>query len=150
MKRSRRSVAWDHFELKNDLVHCQHCEAIPEAGGDEETALSDTDEESANTEAAASQSQVSNMTQLLGEHYNTQRDSGIEAELHNFLREAPPALDCSPTDWWKVNGIRLPQASQVSTELPVYHGDVSPLRAGFSGGWTDDHQAAFASDPRAC
>ncbi|CAB1428941.1 unnamed protein product [Pleuronectes platessa] len=53
MKRSRRSVAWDHFELKNDLVHCQHCEAIPEAGGDEEPALSDTDEGSANTGAAA-------------------------------------------------------------------------------------------------
>ena len=28
MKRSRRSVAWDHFDLKNDLVHCQHCEAV--------------------------------------------------------------------------------------------------------------------------
>ncbi|CAB1426448.1 unnamed protein product [Pleuronectes platessa] len=53
MKRSRRSVAWDHFELKNDLVHCQHCEAIPEAGGDKEPALSDTDEGSANTGAAA-------------------------------------------------------------------------------------------------
>ncbi|CAB1452905.1 unnamed protein product [Pleuronectes platessa] len=53
MKRSRRSVAWDHFELKNDLVHCQHCEAIPEAGGDEEPALSDTDEGSANTGAVA-------------------------------------------------------------------------------------------------
>ncbi|CAB1420976.1 unnamed protein product [Pleuronectes platessa] len=52
MKRSRRSVAWDHCELKNDLVHCQHCEAIPEAGGDEEPALSDTDEGSANTGAA--------------------------------------------------------------------------------------------------
>ena len=23
MKRSRRSVAWDHFDLKNDLVHCE-------------------------------------------------------------------------------------------------------------------------------
>ncbi|CAB1453701.1 unnamed protein product [Pleuronectes platessa] len=53
MKRSRRSVAWDHFELKNDLVHCQHCEAIPEAGGDKEPALSDTDEGSSNTGAAA-------------------------------------------------------------------------------------------------
>ncbi|CAB1436095.1 unnamed protein product [Pleuronectes platessa] len=53
MKRSRRSVAWDHFELKNYLVHCQHCEAIPEAGGDKEPALSDTDEGSANTGAAA-------------------------------------------------------------------------------------------------
>ncbi|CAB1415776.1 unnamed protein product [Pleuronectes platessa] len=53
MKRSRRSVAWDHFELKNELVHCQHCEAIPEAGGDKEPALSDTDEGSANTGAAA-------------------------------------------------------------------------------------------------
>ncbi|CAB1421984.1 unnamed protein product [Pleuronectes platessa] len=41
------------FELKNDLVHCQHCEAIPEAGGDEEPALSDTAEGSANTRAAA-------------------------------------------------------------------------------------------------
>ena len=28
MKRSRRSVVWDHFDLKNDLVHCQHCEAV--------------------------------------------------------------------------------------------------------------------------
>ncbi|CAB1455315.1 unnamed protein product, partial [Pleuronectes platessa] len=53
MKRSRRSVAWDHFELKNDLVHCQYCEAIPETGGDKEPALSDTDEGSANTGAAA-------------------------------------------------------------------------------------------------
>ncbi|CAB1450038.1 unnamed protein product [Pleuronectes platessa] len=53
MKTSRRSVAWDHFELKKDLVHCQHCEAIPEAGGDEEPALSDTDEGNANTGAAA-------------------------------------------------------------------------------------------------
>ncbi|CAB1420933.1 unnamed protein product [Pleuronectes platessa] len=53
MKRSRRSVAGDHFELKNDLVHCQYCEAIPETGGDEEPALSDTDEGSANTGAAA-------------------------------------------------------------------------------------------------
>ncbi|CAB1430721.1 unnamed protein product [Pleuronectes platessa] len=53
MKRSWRSVVWDHFELKNDLVHCQHSEAIPEAGGDKEPALSDTDEGSANTGAAA-------------------------------------------------------------------------------------------------
>ncbi|CAB1425922.1 unnamed protein product [Pleuronectes platessa] len=77
MKRSRRSVAWDHFELKNDLVHCQHCEAIPETGGEEEPALSDTDEGSAK-----------------------HRSRG--------------------------------QVSQVSKELPVYHGDVSPLRASFS------------------
>ena len=28
MKRSRRSVAWEHFDLKNDLVYCQHCEAV--------------------------------------------------------------------------------------------------------------------------
>ena len=28
MKRSWRSVAWEHFVLKNDLVHCQHCEAV--------------------------------------------------------------------------------------------------------------------------
>ncbi|CAB1442007.1 unnamed protein product, partial [Pleuronectes platessa] len=48
-----RSVAWDHFEFKNDLVHCQYCEAIPETGGDKEPALSDTDEGSANTGAAA-------------------------------------------------------------------------------------------------
>ena len=28
MKRSRRSVAWDHFDLKNELVHCKHCDAV--------------------------------------------------------------------------------------------------------------------------
>ena len=25
MKRSQRSVAWNHFDLKNYVVHCQHC-----------------------------------------------------------------------------------------------------------------------------
>ncbi|CAB1453037.1 unnamed protein product [Pleuronectes platessa] len=48
-----RTRAFEEEELKNDLVHCQHCEAIPETGGDEEPALSDTDEGSANTGAAA-------------------------------------------------------------------------------------------------
>ena len=28
MKRSRRSVAWDHFDFKNEFVHCQHCKAV--------------------------------------------------------------------------------------------------------------------------
>lgn len=27
MKRSRRSVAWDHFDLKSEIVHCKHCDA---------------------------------------------------------------------------------------------------------------------------
>ena len=28
MKRSKRSVAWDHFDLKNGDVHCTHCDAV--------------------------------------------------------------------------------------------------------------------------
>ncbi len=28
MKRARRSLAWEHFELKNNEVHCKHCEAV--------------------------------------------------------------------------------------------------------------------------
>ena len=32
----------------------------------------------------------------------------------------------------------------------MHHGNVGPLRAGVFGGWTDGHQAAVASDPRAC
>ncbi|KAK5862874.1 hypothetical protein PBY51_018227 [Eleginops maclovinus] len=100
--------------------------AIPEAGGDEEPALSDTDEGRANTGVTASQSQVCAMTQLLGEHYTTQCESGIEGgELHNFLRETPPPLDCNPTDWWKVNGIRFPRLPKLArrylciTAMPV-------------------------------
>ena len=54
------------------------------------------------------------MTQLLGAHYTAQCESGIEAELQNFLREAPPPLDCTPTDWWKVNGIRFPRLAKLA------------------------------------
>lgn len=25
---SRRSVAWDHFDLKSELVNCKHCDAV--------------------------------------------------------------------------------------------------------------------------
>jgi hypothetical protein len=86
--------------------------AIPEAGGDEEPTLSDTDEGNSNT--GASQSQVSAMAQLLGEHYRptSQCESGIEAALKNFLREAPQPLDCTPTGWGKVNGIRFPRLAK--------------------------------------
>ena len=121
--------------------------AIPQAGGDE-AGFSDTDEGSANTEVAASQSSA--MAQLLGEHYTTQCEAGIKTELGNFLRETPPPLDCSPTDWWKVNGIRFPEAGQVSAEVPVHPGYVRPRRAGVFSGWTDGHQVAVSSDPRSC
>lgn len=69
--------------------------AIQQAGG-VEAALSDTDEGSANTEVATSQSSA--MAQLLGDHYTTQCEAGIEAELQNFLRETPPPLNCTPKD----------------------------------------------------
>ena len=32
----------------------------------------------------------------------------------------------------------------------MHHGNVGPLRASVFGGWTDGHQAAVASDSRAC
>ncbi|XP_059367736.1 E3 SUMO-protein ligase ZBED1-like [Carassius carassius] len=85
--------------------------AIQQAGG-VEAALSDTDEGSANTEVATSQSSA--MAQLLGDHYTTQCEAGIEAELQNFLRETPPPLNCTPTDWWKVNGIRFPGLAKLA------------------------------------
>ena len=86
---------------------------IPMAVGVEEPALSDTDEGSANTGVAASQ-HVYAMTQLLGKHYTSQCECGIEAELENFLREAPPPLDSTPTVWWKVNGKRFPRLAKLA------------------------------------
>ena len=56
----------------------------------------------------------------------------------------------------RTRGVQAPEprpgsgVSTVSTELPVYPGDVSPLRASFFGGWTDGHQAAFTSDLGEC
>ncbi|KAL2088061.1 hypothetical protein ACEWY4_016889 [Coilia grayii] len=171
MKRSRRSVAWDHFDLKGDLVYCRYCKAvykykssttqmmfhlnnahptlvnngggqsqsqpsidsvlartnefvssasmissmldprhkhlgflspaqrvvasaklvnlaeavetsevaIQQAGGDEVAS------NSANTGVAASVSHVSAMAHLLGDHYTTHCETGIDAEFQNFL-----------------------------------------------------------------
>lgn len=87
--------------------------AIPETGRDEDPALSDTDQGSVNPGVAVSE-QVSAMTLLLGDYYTTPRESGIEAELQNFLREAPPPLDCTPTDWWKTNVTRVPRLAKLA------------------------------------
>ena len=107
--------------------------AIQQAGGDEEAALSDMDEGSTNTGVAASQSQqVSAVTQLLGENYTTQCKSGIEAELQNFLREAPPPLDCTPTDWWKVNGIRFPRLAKLARRYLCITATLVPSERVFS------------------
>lgn len=92
-------------ELGRELVDQE--EAIPQAGEDE-AALSDSDEgTSAATGAAAAP--ASAMALLLGEQYSTPRDSDIQTEVQNFLRETPPPLDCNPTYWWKVNGGRFPR-----------------------------------------
>ncbi|XP_067266309.1 E3 SUMO-protein ligase ZBED1-like [Chanodichthys erythropterus] len=84
---------------------------IQQAGG-VEAALSDTDEGSENTVVATSQSSA--MAQLLGDHYTTQCEAGSEAELQNFLRETPPPLNCTPTDWWKVNETRFPGLAKLA------------------------------------
>ncbi|XP_078134361.1 uncharacterized protein LOC144535668 [Sander vitreus] len=121
--------------------------AIPQAQGDE-AALSDTDGGSANTGVAASQSAA--MAQRLGEHYTTQCEAGIEAELQNFLRETPPTPGLHPHRLLERERNKVPRAGQVSAEVPVHPGNVSPLRAGVFGGWTGGHQVAVASDPRSC
>ncbi|XP_055034115.2 E3 SUMO-protein ligase ZBED1-like [Misgurnus anguillicaudatus] len=87
--------------------------AVQPAGG-VDAALSATDEGSANIEVATSQSQSSAMAQLLGDHYTTQCEAGIEAELQSFLRETPPPLNCPPTDWWKVNEMRFPALAKLA------------------------------------
>ncbi|KAL2087317.1 hypothetical protein ACEWY4_018376 [Coilia grayii] len=82
--------------------------AIPQAGGDEVAS------NSANTGVAASVSHVSAMAHLLGDHYTTHCETGIDAEFQNFLRETPPPLDCTPTDWWKDNGTRFPKLARLA------------------------------------
>lgn len=58
---------------------------------------------------------ASAMTLLLGEQYSSTPDStGIETEVQNFLREIPPPLDCSPMDWWKVNGGKFPRLAKLA------------------------------------
>ncbi|KAK0137429.1 Zinc finger BED domain-containing protein 1 [Merluccius polli] len=83
-------------------------EAIEQAGGH-------TDDGSANTGAAAA-TQASAMALLLGEQYSTQLDTGVDTEIHNFLRDTPPPLDCNPTDWWKVNGRRFPRLAKLARQ----------------------------------
>lgn len=82
--------------------------AIPQAGGDEVASNSE------NTGVAASVSHVSAMAHLLGDHYSTHCETGIDAEFQNFLRETPPPLDCTPTDWWKDNGTRFPRLARLA------------------------------------
>ena len=45
---------------------------------------------------------------------------------------------------------KVPLACHVSTEVPVHHRNVCPLRAVVFGGWTDGHQSAVVSDLKAC
>ncbi|XP_016112962.1 ankyrin repeat and SAM domain-containing protein 1A-like [Sinocyclocheilus grahami] len=114
--------------------------AIQQAGG-VEAALSDMDEGSANTEVATSQSSA--MAQLLGDHYTTQCEAGIEAELQNFLRETPPPLNCTPTDWRKVNGIRFPGLARRYLCIPATIWRGPNVNCVDSTGYTPLHHAAL-------
>lgn len=101
------------------VVNAKVVHLATEVGTSEETAQLGGDEAEAggaNTGAAAADAQcrVSAMALLLGDGYTTQHETGIDGEFQNFLRETPPPLGCTPTDWWRDNGVRFPRLAKLA------------------------------------
>lgn len=85
--------------------------------GEEEAVPLNVDEDKSdhpNTAATGSKSHVSAMALLLGDGYATHHDTDINAEFQNFLRETPPPLECTPTDWWRDHGVRFPRLAKLA------------------------------------
>ena len=57
---------------------------------------------------------LSAMALLLGDGYATHHDTGVDGEFQNFIRETPPPLDCTPTGWWRDNGVRFPRLAKLA------------------------------------
>ena len=99
---------------------------------------------------ANAQCHLSAMALLLGDGYATHHDTGVDGEFQKFIQETPPPLDCTPTGWWRVNGVRFPEVGEISEEVFVHPGHVCPVREGILSGRTDGDQNSVTPDTRAC
>ena len=80
----------------------------PDAGGEEDRPEgAATGEE--RTKGAALHRQPSAMVELLGAYYIAPSTDNVEKEVDSYLKDPPPLLDSSPTEWWKTNESRFPR-----------------------------------------
>ena len=94
----------------------------------------------------------STSNQIRSVHVNSASASlASKQNFRTFWGRPPPTPGFHPyTGWWKLNGTRFPRLAKLAQRYPCIAATSVPLEQLFFGGWTDGHQAAFASNPRAC